>query len=143
MEEQKKPITTKKDSSQYFVAVGRRKSAVARVRLSKGKGELTVNGKPAEDFFMGEIARVKWQKPYILTGTLNSFSTSIKVGGSGKAAQVDAIVHAISRALIKAETTFRPILKKAGMLTRDPRVRERRKYGLAQKARKGKQSPKR
>lgn len=133
----------KKSTVQYYAAVGRRKEAVARVKLEKGKGEITINGKPIETYFHGEIAKSIWQKPYVLTGTEKTFLTSVKVTGSGKASQLDAVVHGLARALIQVQDNFRPILKKAGMLTRDARVKERRKYGNAQKARKGKQSPKR
>jgi len=126
-----------------FTAHGRRKEATARIRLFKGKGEIIVNGKPIEKYFPGEVSKIKLQKPLILTKSQGDYSATIKVSGSGKSSQVDAIVHALSRALTLANPQFRPILKKAHLLTRDPRVKERRKYGLAQKARKGKQSPKR
>ena len=86
---------------------------------------------------------IKWQKPFIITKSEGQYYATIKVKGSGKSSQLDAVVHGLSRALSLANSDFRPILKKAGLLTRDPRVKERRKYGLAQKARKGKQSPKR
>ncbi len=127
----------------YFNANGRRKEATARVHLSKGKGQTIVNGKPIEEYFPSATDKIKWQKPFVITKSQGSYFATIKVSGSGKNSQVEAIVHGLARALIQAETNFRPILKKAGLLTRDPRVKERRKYGRAQKARKGKQSPKR
>ncbi|MBI4037549.1 30S ribosomal protein S9 [Candidatus Curtissbacteria bacterium] len=132
-----------KSKSNFIVAVGRRKEAVARIRLFKGTGEIIVNERPIDSYFPGATSKVRWQKPFLLTKSENSYSTTIKVSGSGKSGQLDAVIHGISRALSLADTNFRPILKKAGLLTRDPRVKERRKYGLAQKARKGKQSPKR
>ena len=137
-------LTPKKaKTAKYINAHGRRKEAVARVRLFSGKGETLVNGKPIEIYFPTEISKLKYQKPYELTKTLGKYFTTIKVRGSGKNSQLEAIVHGISRALVEAESSLRPILKRAGLLRRDPRVKERRKYGLAQKARKGKQSPKR
>lgn len=134
----------KGNSAQKFISAhGRRKEAVARVALFKGKGQTSVNDKPIEQYFPQDTAKMKWQKPFVLTKSDGNYYATIKVIGSGKSAQLDAIVHGVSRALSVANSDFRPILKKAGLLTRDPRVKERRKYGLAQKARKGKQSPKR
>lgn len=122
---------------------GRRKEAIARVRLYKGRGETIVNEKPIEKYFPQETARVLWSKPFKLTKSEGQYYATIKVIGSGKNSQLEAIVHGLSRALSMINPEFRPTLKKAGLLTRDPRVKERRKYGRAQKARKGKQSPKR
>lgn len=124
-----------------FKAVGRRKEAAARVRLQKGKGQFVVNGIPIEQYFPNEAIRL--EKPFKITDTQGLYFATVKVEGSGKAGQLDAVIHGISRALIIAQPETRPALKKAGLLTRDPRVKERRKYGRAQKARKGKQSPKR
>lgn len=131
------------DKKDYVKAHGRRKEASASVRLFIGKGEVTVNGKPIANYFPGPASQVKWQKPFILTKTLESHHATINVSGSGKNSQLDAVIHGLSRALNEADPLFRPALKKAGLLTRDARVKERRKYGRAQKARKGKQSPKR
>ena len=133
----------KKSTTDYIVAHGRRKEAVARIKLFKGKGQIVVNGKPIDQYFPSEVAKIKWQRPFNLTKSDSQYSATVKVEGSGKSAQLDAVVHGLSRALVLTNPEFRPILKKAGLLTRDPRVKERRKYGLAQKARKGKQSPKR
>lgn len=134
---------TKKSISSFFSAHGRRKEAVARVRLYQGKGEIIVNEKPIEKYFPSDVLKVKWSKPFRLTKSEGQYYATIKVRGSGKNSQIEAIIHGLSRALILANPEFKPTLKKAGLLTRDPRVKERRKYGRAQKARKGKQSPKR
>lgn len=143
-EKQTKPETrNKKPKTQFIAAHGRRKEAVARIRLFKGRGQTLVNEKPLEEYFPGEITKIKWQRPFVLTKSADRYWATIKVEGSGKSGQLDAVVYGLSRALALANPDSRPILKKAGLLTRDPRVKERRKYGLAQKARKGKQSPKR
>jgi|SRR3989344_8568309 len=134
---------TKKSQLDIIHAHGRRKSAVARIRLVKGKGEIMVNNNPIEKYFPQETSKSKWQKPFKLTKSEGQYYATIKVTGSGKSSQLDAVVHGLARALIMADPQFRPTLKAAGLLTRDPRVKERRKYGRAQKARKGKQSPKR
>ena len=128
-------------TSNVFKAVGRRKEDSARVRLQKGKGQFMVNEIPIEQYFPNEAAKL--EKPFKITDTQGLYFATVKVEGSGKAGQLDAVIHGISRALILAQPETRPALKKAGLLTRDPRVKERRKYGRAQKARKGKQSPKR
>lgn len=135
--------TTNAKKKDYFPAHGRRKEAVARVRLFKGKGIIEVNGKPIENYFPSEVAKISWSRPLKITKSEGQYFATIKVSGSGKSSQLDAVVHGLSRALIVADPQFKPTLKKAGLLTRDARVKERRKYGRAQKARKGKQSPKR
>lgn len=132
-----------KKTTNYISTHGRRKEAVARVRLYEGKGEILVNEKPINQYFPSQTAQVKWLKPLRLTDSVGKYWATIKVEGSGKSSQIDAIVHALSRALVLKNPDFRKTLKKAGLLTRDPRAKERRKYGRAQKARKGKQSPKR
>ena len=141
--DQDKKIKTNKKTSSFFYAHGRRKEAAARVRLYKGKGEFTVNNRPVEKYFPQEVEKSYYLRPFLLTKTQDKYYATIKVQGSGKSGQLAAVVHGLARALIKADESFRPILKKAGLLTRDSRVKERRKYGLAQKARKGKQSPRR
>lgn len=142
-ETQKQQEPIKKAPAAYSSAYGRRKEAVARVRLFKGKGANLVNGFPIEQYFPQNIAKAKWAKPFLLTKADEKYYATIKVVGSGKVSQLDAVVHGLSRALIVADPEFRSTLKKAGLLTRDARVKERRKFGRAQKARKGKQSPKR
>lgn len=140
MDGESKTAKTKRNFTQ---AHGRRKEAVARVRLFKGKGENTVNAKPIMDYFPGTVFTSKLERPFNLTKTEGQYYITVKVDGSGKSGQLDATIHGISRALISENPDFRTILKRAGLLTRDPRIKERRKYGRAQKARKGKQSPKR
>lgn len=135
--------TKVKKNNNFWSAVGRRKEAVARVRLFKGKGLLTVNGKNINEYFSIIGASVKYGQPFAVTNTLKQFDATIKVSGGGVTSQLDAVVHGLSRALLLADSNFRILLKHAGLLTRDARVKERRKYGLAQKARAKKQSPKR
>lgn len=139
----------------YIFAVGRRKEAVARVRLYTEKeitingfivkrGEILVNNKPAEEYFNGNVAKVIYLEPFRVTNTINKFATTIKVRGGGKEGQLEAVVHGLARALVKFDKeNFRSILKKKRMLTRDARTRERRKVGTGGKARRKKQSPKR
>lgn len=124
-------------------AVGRRKEAIARVRLIEGKGQITVNGKPIGEVFKGLIYQKKYQKPLEITKTLGIYTASVKVVGGGQVSQLSAIVHGLARSLAKVSEQYKTALKKEGLLTRDPRVKERRKYGLAHKARAQKQSPKR
>lgn len=127
-----------------FQAVGRRKEAVARVRLSSDKGQISVNGKPLNEYFTGTVYQKLIIKPFEVTQTVGKYSGSIKVVGGGRSSQLEAVVHGLSRALAKVEEgNLRSLLKKEGLLTRDARVKERRKYGHAQKARARKQSPKR
>lgn len=127
-----------------FQAVGRRKEAVARVRLFKGQGQLTVNGMPIAQYFKGPLAQNAYQKPFTLTQTLGQMTGTVKVLGGGASAQLDAVVLGIARALQQIDKDkVRPVLKSAGLLTVDARVRERRKYGLAHAARAKKNSPKR
>lgn len=123
--------------------VGRRKEAIARVRLVAGKGQMTINGKPIAEYFLGPTAQKFYNRPLEVTKTLGKYSISVKVEGGGRMGQLEAVIHGISRAIAKAEPELRVTLKKEGLLTRDARVKERRKYGLAQKARAKKQSPKR
>ncbi len=123
--------------------VGRRKEAVARVRIANGKGQITVNGKPITEYFLGTIFQKSYNRPLEVTQTVGKYAISVKVRGGGTVSQLGAVIHGLSRAIAKIEPSLRTTLKKEGLLTRDPRVKERRKYGLAQKARAKKQSPKR
>ena len=128
----------------YFQAVGRRKEAVARVRLMRGQGIITVNGKPVSVYFPSLVEQKAYQRPFEITETLGHFTGSVKVSGGGRHAQLEATIHGIARALEKSNTEkFRPTLKSAGLLTRDARARERRKVGQGGRARAKKQSPKR
>lgn len=124
-------------------SVGRRKEAIARIRLLPGNGQITINGKPITEYFLGPIMQKFYNRPLEVTQTVGKYSISVKVEGGGKMAQLGAVVHGLSRAIAKVEPTLRVILKKEGLLTRDARIKERRKYGHAQKARAKKQSPKR
>jgi small subunit ribosomal protein S9 len=126
---------------QYY-GTGRRKKSVARVRLVPGEGKVLINDRNLDDYFGLETLKVIVKQPLVLTDTLNKFDTICKVMGGGFTGQAGAIRHGLSRALIKADEELRPILKKAGFLTRDPRMKERKKYGL-KKARKAPQFSKR
>jgi small subunit ribosomal protein S9 len=128
----------------YFYGTGRRKSAVARVRLFPGNGEITVNGKTSREYFGGrELHQLVIQQPLQLTNTMSRFHIVVKVVGGGSSGQAGAVRHGISRALCRVESDeFRPALKKAGLLTRDARVKERKKVGL-KRARKAPQYTKR
>ncbi len=123
--------------------VGRRKEAVARVRLSEGKGQITVNGKPIAEYFLGLIAQKQYNRPLEAAKAIGKYAISVKVTGGGQVSQLGAVIHGIARSLAKIGPELRTALKKEGLLTRDARVKERRKYGNAQKARAKKQSPKR
>ena len=115
--------------AQEYPATGRRKTAVARVRLCAGGGKITVNKRELDDYFPRPTARMVIAQPFEVTGTSNSFDVIAKVHGGGMSAQASAIRHAISRALCEASGDARPALKKAGLLTRDAREVERKKYG--------------
>ncbi|MBI2338002.1 30S ribosomal protein S9 [Candidatus Daviesbacteria bacterium] len=123
--------------------VGRRKEAVARVRLSPGNGQTTINGKLITEYFPGPILQKLYNKPSEITKTAGKYMISVKVAGGGQVSQLGAVIHGISRAIAKTEPDLRTTLKREGFLTRDARAKERRKYGMAQKARAKKQSPKR
>lgn len=125
-------------------AVGRRRSASARIRLFKGKDQSLVNDKSIEEYFPGEVNKDYYTKPFKLTDTLGKYYVTVKVVGGGKKGQLGAVVHGIARSLAKLdEEKLRSPLKRAGLLTRDSRIRERRKVGTGGKARRKKQSPKR
>ena len=132
----KKPI--------YSYASGKRRTASARVRLFSGKGASQVNGKSFDEYFPGAAQKVLWIKPFELTGTQDKYYVTVKVAGGGKHGQLEATVHAIAKVLAQKDPEkFRIPLKKAGLLTRDSRVRQRRMVGKGGKSRRAKQSPKR
>lgn len=145
MKKKKKPVKSKRGRKKPCIyAVGRRKKAVARVRLFQGKGKSVVNDQPIEKYFPGEVAKIIYSKPFQATQTEGKCYATIRVSGSGKNGQLGAVVHGLARALDKENTELHhQPLKRAGLLTRDPRMRERRKPGYAQSARAKKQSPKR
>ena len=127
----------------YIYGLGRRKAATARVRLYAGKGEITINDKPALEYLSGNKSYLaEITDPLALAGKQNEYNVSIKVAGGGLAGQVDAINFAFSKALTTEMADLRPVLKKAGFLKRDPREKERKKYGL-RSARKKEQFSKR
>ena len=134
----------RKKKINYTYAVGRRRSSSARVRLFKGKGENLVNGIPALEYFPGVVNKVKFEEPFKLIDTFEKYYITVKVVGGGKQGQLDAVILGIARTFNKINSEkFRPSLKSAGLLTRDARIRERRKVGTGGKARRKKQSPKR
>jgi len=112
-----------------FLGTGRRKSAVARVRLSTGSGKIVVNGRAFENYFMTEALRGVVTQPLNVTQTATRFDVQVNVAGGGPTGQAGAVRHGIARALIAADATLRPQLKADGLLTRDPRMKERKKYG--------------
>lgn len=126
----------------YFRGTGRRKTAVAQVKLMTGKGAIIVNGKPLEEVFGMERLQSTILEPLRVTDTSNKFSAVVKVTGGGIVSQAGAISHGISRALVKMDESLKTQLRNYGLLTRDSRVKERKKYGL-RKARKARQYRKR
>ena len=114
----------------YFYGTGRRKSSVARVRLYPGSGKITINGRDVEDYFGLETLKLIINQPFGVTGTEGKFDIVANVRGGGISGQAGAIRHGVSRALLLADDSYRTLLKKAGFLTRDPRMKERKKYGL-------------
>ena len=119
------------DKAPYFYGTGRRKSSVARVRLYQGTGKITINDRDIDDYFGLETLKLIVRQPMALTDTLGKFDLVIKVLGGGVSGQAGAIRHGLSRALVKVDAdAYKATLKKAGLLTRDPRMKERKKYGL-------------
>ena len=116
--------------SARFYGTGRRKSSVARVYVTPGSGKVTINKKDIEEYFGLETLKVIVRQPFAVTGTEGKYDVLVNVYGGGFTGQAGAIRHGISRALSTADEEFRPLLKKAGYLTRDPRMKERKKYGL-------------
>lgn len=157
VEEPKEEVAPKEEKVSYYEAVGRRKVASARVRLYvvkeaaitvKGievaKGSMVINSRPIEQYFPGEVYKKMYLEPFRTTNTLSRFAVVVHVEGGGLTGQLSAFIHGVSRALVLVDPEkFRPILKKRGFLTRDPRAKQRRKAGFAGKARARKQSPKR
>ncbi|MGN0465567.1 MAG: 30S ribosomal protein S9 [Lachnospiraceae bacterium] len=113
-----------------FYGTGRRKSSVARVYLTPGTGKVVINKRDMDDYFGLETLKVIVRQPLEATSTTDKFDVTVNVCGGGFTGQAGAIRHGISRALLEADADYRPILKKAGFLTRDPRMKERKKYGL-------------
>ena len=114
----------------YFYGTGRRKSSVARVRLYPGTGVVTINGRDIDDYFGLETMKLIINQPFQATGTMGKFDIVASVKGGGFSGQAGAIRHGVARALLSAKDEYKPLLKKAGFLTRDPRMKERKKYGL-------------
>jgi len=130
------------DKKSYFSGTGRRKCSVAQVKLSPGGGAVIINGAPYEERFPRLVHRQTVTRPLTLTETLDKFSVMVKVTGGGDTGQCGAIAHGIARALVKADENFKPALRHDGLLTRDSRVKERKKPGL-KRARKAPQYTKR
>ena len=114
----------------YFYGTGRRKSSVARVRIVPGTGVITINGKNIDEYFGLETLKLIVNQPFGATGTNGKFDIIATVAGGGISGQAGAIRHGLARALVKADEAYKPALKAAGLLTRDPRMKERKKYGL-------------
>ena len=118
------------DSNPYFYGTGRRKSSVARVRVYAGTGKIIINDREIDDYFGLETLKLIVRQPLALTDTAEKFDIICRVAGGGVTGQAGAIRHGIARALLQYDENLRPALKKAGFLTRDPRMKERKKYGL-------------
>ena len=118
------------ETSPYFYGTGRRKKSVARVRLYAGTGKITINDRDIDDYFGLETLKLIVRQPLALTNTAEKFDIVCRVNGGGVTGQAGAIRHGIARALLQSNEELRPTLKKAGFLTRDPRMKERKKYGL-------------
>ncbi len=131
-----------KTKKRYYQAIGRRKRSSAVVRLFKERGPLLVNGEPIDDYFPAETAKITYLEPFQVTGTEGKFSGTVKVSGGGKSGQLGAVVLGFARALVSYDEKLRQPLRQAGLLTRDPREKEPKKYFL-RKARKRPQYSKR
>jgi small subunit ribosomal protein S9 len=137
-----KKISTK--AKNYTYALGRRKTATARIRLFQKKGDNLINDKSVSAYFPAKIDQELLMAPLALTGNQEKFSFTVRVEGSGPKSQRDAVAHGLARALVKIDAdAYKPDLKKAGLITRDPRMKESRSVGTGGKARRRKQSPKR
>jgi small subunit ribosomal protein S9 len=133
---------TKKVAKSFFYGTGRRKCSVAKVRVVSGRGKILVNGLPVGEYFGRQVLELTVKQPLVITNTSEKYDILASVHGGGKSGQAGALRHGIARALLKADDEYRSPLKKAGFLTRDPRMKERLKYGL-KKARKAPQFSKR
>ena len=142
------------ENKNYKSFTGRRKAAIARIRLfttglptvvdaEVKKGDILVNGKKIEDYFKGLVAKATYEEPFKITNTLGKYTFSVKIIGGGTKSQLEAFIHAVSKGLSSLDEKSKHILKKKGFLTRDARVRERRKVGMGGKSRRKRQSPKR
>lgn len=131
-----------KTEKKYYYGTGRRKNAIARVRLIEGNGKITINGKDLDEYFGLETLKVIVKQPLTVTNSTAKYDVISTVNGGGYTGQAGAIRHGIARALNEANSEYRPLLKSNGFLTRDPRMKERKKYGL-KKARKAPQFSKR
>ena len=118
------------ESNPYFYGTGRRKESVARVRVYAGTGKVTINDRDIDDYFGLDTLKLIVNQPLVLTNTKEKFDIVCRVNGGGVSGQAGAIRHGIARALLQYDASLRPILKKAGLLARDPRMKERKKYGL-------------
>ncbi len=118
------------ESKPYYYGTGRRKSSVARVRVYQGNGNITINGRSIDDYFGLDTLKLIVRQPLALTESEGKFDIVCTVAGGGVTGQAGAIRHGLSRALLKFDPELRPVLKQAGFLTRDPRMKERKKYGL-------------
>ncbi|MBR3364451.1 MAG: 30S ribosomal protein S9 [Solobacterium sp.] len=123
-------MATKKKSAVTYIGTGRRKQSVARVFMTPGTGTITVNGRTLEEYLPQATLRMVVNSPLVLTETKEQFDIKINVAGGGYTGQAGAMRHGIARALLEASEDYRPVLKKAGFLTRDSRAKERKKYGL-------------
>ncbi len=142
MTQEKTDETSAPAGEHYFGGTGRRKSAVASVRLYPGSGTIVVNGKPFQELFTRELHQAKIRLPLSTTETEGRFNIQARIAGGGISAWADALAHGMTRALLVFDSSLRPSLRKAGLLTRDPRVKERKKPGL-NRARKAPQYTKR
>ena len=114
----------------YFYGTGRRKKSVARVRVYPGTGKVTINDRDIDDYFGLETLKLIVRQPLALTESTEKYDVVCRVNGGGVTGQAGAIRHGVAKALLQADETYKPMLKKAGLLTRDPRMKERKKYGL-------------
>ena len=118
------------ETKSYFYGTGRRKNSVARVRVYNGTGKITINDRDIDEYFGLETLKLVVRQPLALTGLENKFDIVVRVSGGGVSGQAGAIRHGLARALVQADAEYRPALKAAGFLTRDSRMKERKKYGL-------------